>query len=485
MSRLDRVHLLSALVAVLVAAPAAAESYWPDLPESRETVIDEPVFGGEAWVFEAGRGHDRTVVLVHVLGEDAAQSWGQVVPDLARDYHVVVFDLPGFGRSTRENELYNPERYAAFVDHVVSRFVDGRFALVGHSMGGAISLRYAATHPDKVERLVLVDAAGILHRAAYSKALAQLGIDHLPGTYPGQKTVSRWIGALFSRTAGVSDVTETAEGMILATASARQRFLQGDPNKIAGYALLLEDFSPLIPRVSSPTLVIWGEKDLIAPLRTGKVLAGNIAGARLEVIPGGRHTPMKSEPKRFRRILADYLAIPPDDLTDGNAHGSPYALDPTVSWKSDRIGRCEKRRRRQVFDGEYDRIIIDRCKSVVLSGVRAREVRVVDSGVEIENSVIRSEGTALRVRGSRVSVTAARLEGSAAVIAGDSRLDIAGAVLDGERVAIEVPGDFTSEDDDSEDEDKVKVLFSVSRVESPETSGYMHGSRTVGPGRPL
>jgi pimeloyl-ACP methyl ester carboxylesterase len=69
--------------------------------------------------------------------------------------------------------------------------------------------------------------------------------------------------------------------MILATASARQRFLQGDPNKIAGYALLLEDFSPLIPRVSSPTLVIWGEKDLIAPLRTGKVLAGNIAGARL------------------------------------------------------------------------------------------------------------------------------------------------------------------------------------------------------------
>jgi pimeloyl-ACP methyl ester carboxylesterase len=467
-------------IVALVAAFANAESYWPNLPDSREMEINEPIFGGKAWVLEAGRGHEQSVVLVHGLGEEAAQSWGQVVPELARDYHVVVFDLPGFGRSTRANELYNPKRYVAFVDFVVSQLVDGRFALVGHSMGGAIALHYAAVQPDRVERLVLVDAAGVLHRVAYTKALAQLGIDHLPGTYPGQGRVSRWIGGLFSKTAGVWGGTDSAEELILTSPAMRQRFLQGDPNKIAGYALLLEDFGPLIPRVTSPTLVVWGAKDSIAPLRTGKVLAGNISGARLEVVPGGKHTPMKSEPKRFLRLLAEYLAIPPDGLAAGQARGSPYALDPTVSWQSDRVGRCENRRRRQVFEGEFDRIVLDGCKDVVLDGVRAHTVRVVDSGVEIENSVIRSEGTALQVVGSWVTVTASRLEGSTAVAVEDSRLDIAGTALIGERAAVEVPDGSISED-----EDKVRVLFSVSRVESPEASGYVHGPRTVDPRRPL
>jgi len=468
-------HLAFVLLTGLVALSANAESYWPDLPDSEETEIDEPVFGGKAWVFEAGRGHKRSVVLVHGIGDEASRSWGQVVPDVARDYHVVVFDLPGFGRSTRANELYNPERYAAFVDFVVDRFVDGRFVLIGHSMGGAVALRYAAAHPEKVERLVLVDVAGILHRTAYSK---EVTADHLTGTYPGQRAVSRWGGGRITKTAGISDATVTAEKMILTSAAARERVFGGDPSKIAGYALLLEDFSPWIAGVSSPTLVIWGAGDKIAPLRTGKVLAGNIPGARLEVIPGGRHTPMTHEPKRFRRILDEFLAVPPHDLAAGKAPGSPYALDPTVSFQSDRVGRCDKRRRRRVFNGEFDRIVIDGCKEVVLSGVRVRELRVVDSVVEIENSVIRDEDTAIRLTGSRVTITAGHLEGSTVLAVEDSRLDIAGVVLSGRRAAVEVP-------DDALDEDDVKVLFSVSRVESPQTSGSVHGPRKVGPGRPL
>jgi pimeloyl-ACP methyl ester carboxylesterase len=468
-------RLALALLAALVATSAGAESYWPDLPDARETEIDEPVFGGKAWVLEAGRDHARSVVLVHGIGDEASRSWGRVVPDVARDYHVVVFDLPGFGRSTRANELYDPTRYAAFVDFVVSRFVDGRFALVGHSMGGAVALRYAAAYPEKVERLVLVDVAGILHRTAYSKEVTVSG---MAGTYPGQRAMSRWVGRLITRTAGISDASFALEKTILASASARERLFGGDPSKIAGFALLLEDFSPWISQVSSPTLVLWGGGDTIAPLRTGKVLAGNIPGARLEVIPGGHHNPMTRQPKRFVRLLAEFLAVPPDDLAAGKAPGSPYALDSTASWQSDRIGRCEKRRRRRVFTGEFDRIVVDRCKEVVLRGVRVRELRVAESTVEIENSVIRNEGTAARITGSQVMVTAGHLEGSAALVAEDSRFDIAGTILSGKRAAVELP-------DDAKDDDDVKMLFSVSRIESPQTSGYVHGPRTVGPRRPL
>ena len=470
--------LVLALFTTLVVAPAVCGSHGSDLPGSRETVIDEPIFGGKAWIFEAGREHARSVVLVHGLGDDASRSWDSVIPELARDYHVLVFDLPGFGRSTRANEWYTPKAYAEFVEFVTARFVPGRFALVGHSMGGAIALRYAATHPERVERLVLVDAAGVLHRVVYSSALAQLGIENLPGTYPGQGRLSRWIDDLFSRYAGVSEVTIPAEGLILSNPAMRQRFFQGDPNKIAGYALLLEDFSRQLSRVEAPTLVVWGAKDGITPIRTGKLLASNIAGARFVVIPGARHTPMKSQPGRFRRVLGDYLAIPPDALANGQIPGAPYALDPSVAWRSDRVGRCEGRRRRQRFEGEYDRIVIDDCKEVVLSAVRAREIEVIDSRVEIENSVIRGDGVALRLNGSRVTVTGGRIEGRVAVSVEETRLDIAGTLLIGERVAVEVRGG-------SDPESEARILFSVCRVESPETSAYVHGPRTVAPRTPM
>jgi len=471
-------HLAVALLALLAAGPVVGGSDWSELPGSREMEIDEPVFGGKAWVFEAGRDRARSVVLIHGLGDDASRSWDSVVPELARDYHVLVFDLPGFGRSTRANELYSPERYSAFVDFVASRFVPGRFALVGHSMGGAIALHYAAAHPEKVERLVLVDAAGILHRVVYTQALTQLGIEGLPGTYPGQGRLSRWVGNMLSRFAGISEATVPAEGLILSNPAMRKRFFQGDPNKIAGYALLLQDFSRLVPRVASPTLVVWGAKDGITPLRTGKLLAGNIAGARLVVIPGARHTPMKSQPRRFRRLLGEYLAILPDALAAGEGPGAVYALDPTVAWQSGRIGRCEDRKRSHRFEGEYDRIVVSGCKNVVLSEVRAREIEVIDSRVEIENSVIRGSGTALRLHGSRVTVTAGMLEGEVAVAVEDSRLDIAGTLLRGERAAVEVLRMAVPEDE-------VEVLFSVSRVESPRASEYVHGPRTVGPHQPL
>ena len=323
------------LLAVLVAASASAES--------RQATIDEPVFGGKAFVLEAGHCHERSVVLVHGLGDDASRAWDLVVPELAREYHVLAFDLPGFGRSTRANELYDPERYVAFLDFLVSQYVSGRFALVGHSMGGAIALRYAAAHPDKINRLIVVDVAGILHRVAYSKAVAQLRIEHLPGTYPAEQSVSRWIGDLLSTHSRVSRFTVPVEKLILTTPAMRRHFLQGDPNKIAAYALVLEDFSPWILRVTAPTLVVWGAKDPIAPLRTGKLLASNIPGARLKVIPGAQHTPMKSQPMRFHRILTGYLAIPPEDLAAGRTNGAPYALAPTVSWASDRVGRCDNR----------------------------------------------------------------------------------------------------------------------------------------------
>ena len=78
-----------------------------------------------------------------------------------------MLDLPGFGRSGRANAKYAPERYAAVLSRVIAAYGPGPVDVVGHSMGGAISLYHAAAYPEQVRRLIVVDAAGILHRDAW------------------------------------------------------------------------------------------------------------------------------------------------------------------------------------------------------------------------------------------------------------------------------------------------------------------------------
>jgi pimeloyl-ACP methyl ester carboxylesterase len=170
-------------------ASATALAVPPVAPALTETVVTEPVFNGKARVFTAGPVAAPTVVLVHGLGDKAARDWDGLIAVLARDHHVVTFDLPGFGRSSKGNELYSPENYAAFLRYLVVEHIRTRpFSLVGHSMGGAIALRYAARYPQDVTALVLVDVPGILHRMAYSKHLGHLGINFLPSLYPAQAT---------------------------------------------------------------------------------------------------------------------------------------------------------------------------------------------------------------------------------------------------------------------------------------------------------
>jgi pimeloyl-ACP methyl ester carboxylesterase len=136
-----------------------------------ETLLQEPVFGGRVFIARAGVGNERTIVLVHGMGDQAARDWEGVVPELARNYHVVLFDLPGFGRSDKGNLLYSPARYAALIDWIADRYAGKQFILAGHSMGGALALTYASLYPDRVARLILVDAAGVLHHVSLGKEL--------------------------------------------------------------------------------------------------------------------------------------------------------------------------------------------------------------------------------------------------------------------------------------------------------------------------
>ena len=125
-----------------------------------------------------------------------------------------------------------------------------------------------------------------------------------------------------------------------------------------------------------------------------------------------------------------------------------------------------------LFTGAYKRIEVKDCKHVEISNATAGRITVSGSEVVIENSRILGGDIALKTDRSELIMTNVTVEGDVAVDTSDSRLDLAGVKLVGRKAAVSAKHDSI-------------LIFSVSRVESPHTSGYLHGSRKVTAEHPL
>jgi len=457
-------HVLAGLVAlfglVTMASPAAQSA--PPAGLTGHTV-DEPIFHGKAAVYTAGPVDAPAVVLVHGLGDKAARDWNGLIPLLARDHRVLTFDLPGFGHSTKANAPYTPDNYAAFVRYVVETELGTRpTMLVGHSLGGAIALRYAAQHPQDVKALVLVDVPGILYRTAYSQYLTRLGINMLPNLYPAQNDQ---LGNLTSNLFRFFERLRPDPEAIVLNPRLRENFLSADPVRIAGLALALEDFSNDLPKITAPTLLLWGGRDEIAPLRNGHALAAMLPHAQLEVFASSGHTPMDDVPAAFNARVVQFLESPVLSREDDVLRA---ARSPSETLRS---GSCHKQRD-AVFEGDYDSLVIAGCRDIVVRRANIRELRIVDSTASIEDSQIGGPTGGLSVDDARIRITSSLIQGKVAITAVGARLDLAGVKIVGTEAAVRA----RSQSD---------LLFSISQVISPQFSGTVHGLRTVRPGTPF
>lgn len=449
----------------------------PELSNSREVWIPEPVFDGHVYAWEAGQEHSEAIVLVHGIGSNASTDWQPLVAALASKFHVLALDLPGFGQSDKGNQLYSPTNYAAVIRYVTGLLVDRPFSLIGHSMGGVVALRYAASYPEDVQRLIVMDVPGILHRSAYTQSLVDTGIQIAPTFYPGQKqSMSRLAQDLLDQIV-TRPIPDT---LILYSAWTREKILQGDPAKIAAFALAAEDFSNLLDKVEAPTLIIWGTRDRVAPVRTGRMLAATLPHARLKLLEGIGHVPMREYPRGLTRIILKELGrVASPEKPNNTLHKESRDANETLETPS--VVTCANTAQR-IFEGVYKRIKVLNCQSAVLKNVRAESVYIVGSSVAIEDSQIVSDSLALHVSQSQVTITSTIVEADVALAIYDSRVDLAGVTLTGKTSAVTA----ISEDQTSTTpRDPEIVLFSISSVSSPHTSGKLHGVYLVSPKSPL
>jgi pimeloyl-ACP methyl ester carboxylesterase len=387
--------------------PEHWQAYW----------LDEPVFGTRIFLSEAGKPRAPVVFLVHGLGQNGMRDWTNIVPALEEHYRVLLINLPGFANSLPPNKKLTPTRYADLLHFVKSHFSAEPVAIVGHSMGGAVALRYAHRYPDDINQLALLDVAGILQRTAFIKhsATGRIPIDRQMMSGPLLDYViglQEYGNVLIENIVSLPDPTMWLGKSDYAWGATFGRY----PNINAALGLIEENFSSTIYEQEKPVSILWGGEDVVAPPRTGHAMVQNLQRGSLLVIPDAGHVPMTSHPNEVSTWLLHSLQTGPDRKQTKIAKRHEGQTD----------YECKKQFG-GIVSGAYSRVVIEECTGLVLENVTAGEIIIRNSLVELENTEILNTGAALEIYQSTVVMTACRVHGL--VVVNNSRVDFAGVVL--------------------------------------------------------
>ncbi|WP_370978524.1 alpha/beta fold hydrolase [Agaribacterium sp. ZY112] len=418
-----------------------------DLPDDwRLELFEESIFGSELVLARVGEAGKPKVFLVHGLGQLGMRDWLTVVPKLKADYEVFVIDLPGFASSGKPKGKYSPSNYAGVLNEVKAYYAPSeQISMIGHSMGAAVTLRYSHLYPNSLKRAVLVDAAGILQRTAFMKHSVQIS--------NAEKSSAHVSKLVLSKTQGLSNnLIELINlwpdpSRLIKSEGAWSKTFSGKSNANAAFALIEEDFSEAIYNNKVAITLIWGELDTVAPLRTGEVLSHALGGAKLSVIAGAKHVPMKTHSDLFN----DYLK---------------HHLDQTYSEPEQKLQEGENINcggiSGRIYTGDYKKVHISDCKAITLRDMTAEQLIIKDSQVDIEDVSLTSKGTAFSCQDSVVLATNLSIKGDVAMLLDDCRLDSAGMYLEAYATALNVLN-------------QSRLVISIARVSSAKYKGFAHG----------
>ncbi|MEO6028300.1 MAG: alpha/beta hydrolase [Candidatus Binatia bacterium] len=241
--------------------------------------------------WRGGRGVP--LVFVHGFGTEAAVNWHEQLVTFASDYDVIAPDMAGFGGSERLADTNCIALQVRCLRALLDDLGLPRVSLVGHSMGGWISLAFAAAHPDRVERLVVVDAAGLRFEPDLTLERALL-----PETIDDVRLLIR---ANFQRPLRLPafvlrDLLRVAKRDAVPRTALLQRLVYGD-----------EHVDAHLERITMPSLVVWGRHDPLTPVTLGERIAAAIPGAEMVLFENAAHSPNVEEPERFNALLRDFL----------------------------------------------------------------------------------------------------------------------------------------------------------------------------------
>ncbi|MDP2637534.1 MAG: alpha/beta hydrolase [Candidatus Levybacteria bacterium] len=199
-------------------------------------------------------------------------------------------DLPKIpGLTGSLDKVWDLDDYIDWLKEIVNKQKD-KVILIGHSNGGRITLAFTNRYPEKIEKLVLIDSAGIYRnelplkiKRIVFRAIAKVG---------KRITPSRFLKNLLYKLARESDYKDLDENI-----------------KKTMINLISNDLTNILPQIKIPTLIIWGGKDKVTPLSDGILMNNLIKHSKLKIIKDAHHSPMFTHPKEVTSIILNSLGV--------------------------------------------------------------------------------------------------------------------------------------------------------------------------------
>ncbi len=268
---------------------------------------------GEIGLSESGEGDP--LLMIHGLFA-SGETFNELRERIPKGVRAIAPDLPDCGDSTANN-AFRPtwDGYARSVIGLADSLKLDRFDLLGHSMGGGISMKVAAAWPDRVRRLVLVDAISLPY----------------PVPLKGRLPLKPILGELLFRMYGRKMFVDYFENDVFFDSSRMDRdkvlrLFDTFANKRAPALEALRataNPSPvgeIVEKVSCPTLILWGDKDALVPLDVGRQLEGLIPDGELHVINDCGHSPLEERPIEASRIIWEFFKRGIEDISVERSH---------------------------------------------------------------------------------------------------------------------------------------------------------------------
>ena len=308
-------RIIAGVLLLVAFALGAAFIVWrvPDQPMSALQARWAPppsqfigVRGMQVHVRDQGPRDDPVpIVLLHGTGA-SLHTWEGWTRELVRERRVIRFDLPGFGLTGPSPDgAYTVESYVDTVLAVADTLGVQRFVLAGNSLGGYVAWATAVLHPQRVDRLILVDAAGypfqsqsvpLAFRIARTPVLNVLMRDVLP-----RSVVESSLRDVYGEPSRVTPELVDRYFDLATRAGNRAalvaRFDQTQPGSLA----------ERVPEIRVPTLILWGGKDRLIPLEFGERFARDIQGSRLVVFDALGHVPHEEDPARTAAAVLPFI----------------------------------------------------------------------------------------------------------------------------------------------------------------------------------
>lgn len=236
-------------------------------------------------------GKGKNVLVLHGWGANI-DTILPIVNILKEDFKVFAMDLPGFGKSQIPKEVFDSKDYARIVKGFIDKMKIDKVTLIGHSFGGKISILLGAYYPELIEKIVLIDSAGLIPKRTLKYYLKVYSFKILRTIY---KSVFFW-----------QDNKNRMERFYKRFGSTDYKNADGIMRRIL-VKVVNENLRPMLKNIQCPTLLIWGDEDKDTPLYMGKIMENEIDDSGLVVLKGAGHYSYLDDFNEFAIVLRVFL----------------------------------------------------------------------------------------------------------------------------------------------------------------------------------